>query len=445
MEKNENINSTKAIEIRSDEVDEILGRQPNRLIRWGITVIFLAIIIILAGSYFYKYPDIIVAPINITTENMPVNLIAKTNGKISNLFVKDKQTVKQGEVIAIIENPASFKDIQSLKLKIDTLKHYFSKTEVPSFKIIDAVTFTDSYILGDVQGVYISFLKSLYDYNIFIESDFQHKKIIGIRHQIQKYYSLLKKIIIQSQLTSEQLTLTNSQFTRDSSLFHNNVISKAEFEKSKNSLLQNKFSNENAKSNIDNSKITILQLEQSILDLEQQWDEQSKQLYDQLSNNFEVLKNQLNTWEKTYLLITPVAGKVTFIKFWRENQDIKAGENVLTIIPEKPEQLTGKLQLPVAGSGKVKVGQKVNIKLDNYPYLEYGTLSGRVENISLVAVENNYFVEIELPMGLTTIYNKTLPFSYQLQGSAEIITEDIRLIERFLQPLKSMLKQHVEK
>ena len=330
MEKNENINSTKAIEIRSDEVDEILGRQPNRLIRWGITVIFLAIIIILAGSYFYKYPDIIVAPINITTENMPVNLIAKTNGKISNLFVKDKQTVKQGEVIAIIENPASFKDIQSLKLKIDTLKHYFSKTEVPSFKIIDAVTFTDSYILGDVQGVYISFLKSLYDYNIFIESDFQHKKIIGIRHQIQKYYSLLKKIIIQSQLTSEQLTLTNSQFTRDSSLFHNNVISKAEFEKSKNSLLQNKFSNENAKSNIDNSKITILQLEQSILDLEQQWDEQSKQLYDQLSNNFEVLKNQLNTWEKTYLLITPVAGKVTFIKFWRENQDIKAGENVLT-------------------------------------------------------------------------------------------------------------------
>ena len=141
---------------------------------------------------------------------------------------------------------------------------------------------------------------------------------------------------------------------------------------------------------------------------------------------------------------TPIAGKVTFTKFWNENQDIIAGENVLTVIPEKPEKLTGKLQLPVAGSGKVKIGQKVNIKLENYPYLEYGTLVGTVENISLVAIENNYFVEIDLPSGLTTNYNKTLPFSSQLQGSAEIITVDIRLIERFLQPLKTMFKQHVE-
>jgi len=444
MEENEKIGNTKAIEIRSEEIDEILGRQPNKLIRWGITVIFIVIAVILAGSYFYKYPDVIMAPVTITTENMPVNLVSKTNGKISTLFVKDKQKVNKNAVLAIIENPAEFNDIQNLNLKLDTLKSSFSKTEVRTYKIIDTVSFEDSYILGDVQSAYMSFLKSLNDYNFFIESDFQHKKIDNIHQQIQRYYTLQKKIITQSKLSSEQLELSHSQYSRDSSLFQNNAISKSEFEKSKNELLQNKFSNENAKSSIDNSKITISQLQQSILELQQQWDEQSKQLYDQLSNNYEVLINQIKTWEQTYLLITPIAGKVTFTKFWSENQDIKAGENVLTVIPEKPEKLTGKLQLPVAGSGKVKVGQKVNIKLENYPYLEYGTLAGTVENISLVAIENNYFVEIDLPAGLTTNYNKTLPFSSQLQGSAEIITEDIRLIERFLQPLKTMFKQHVE-
>jgi HlyD family secretion protein len=445
MDENKKIDNNKAMEIRSEEIDEILGRQPNRLIRWGIANIFIVITVILIGSYFYKYPDIIVAPVTITTENMPVNLIAKTNGKISHLFVKDKQTVTKEAVLAIIENPADFNDIQKLKLKLDALKYCFSRKDVHLFKTINTVSFKESYILGDVQNAYMSFLSSLNDYNIFFESDFQNKKINGLRQQIQKYYALQKKIIVQSQLTSEQLGLTQFQYSRDSSLFKNKVISESDFEKSKNALLQNKFSYENAKSNIDNSKITISQLEQNILESQQQWDEKSKQLYDQLANSFNVLMNQINTWEKMYLLITPISGKVTLTKFWSENQDIKAGENVLTVIPIKTEKLTGKLQLPVAGSGKVKVGEKVNIKLDNYPYLEYGTLRGRVQNISLVAIENNYFVEIDLPAGLTTNYNRTLPFTNQLQGNAEIITEDIRLIERFLQPLKSMFKQNVEK
>ena len=91
----------------------------------------------------------------------------------------------------------------------------------------------------------------------------------------------------------------------------------------------------------------------------------------------------------------------------------------------------------------MKVGQKVNIKLDNYPYLEYGTLIGTVANIAPVSIDNNYFVEIDLPEGLKTNYNKVLPLSYQLQGNAEIITENIRLIERLLQPLKTILKKHI--
>lgn len=443
MNEQEKIEAAKAIEIRSEEINEILGRKPQGLIRWGISVIFIVIFILLVGSYFYKYPDVIIAPVTLTTENMPVNLIAKTNGKLSDLFVKDNQSVKQNQVLAIIENPAKYADVCLLKQKCDTIAFYFSSSRIQSNKSIDSVLFEDNYILGDIQNYYISFLKSLNDYNFFITSDFQHKKIKAIQKEIQHYQVLQQKVITQKNISSQQLDLTYKQFSRDSSLFQNNAISKSEFEKSKTSLLQEKYSYENAKSSIDNVKITISQLEQSILELEQQWSEQDKQLFNLLSNNFASLQNQIKTWEQTFLLITPVAGKITFTKFWSTNQDIKAGDNVLTVVPREPEKVIGKIQLPLAGSGKVKTGQKVNIKLDNYPFMEYGVIIGNIRSISLVPNENIYYAEVDLPNGLITNYNKTLPFANQLQGQAEVITDDISLLERFLQPLHKIFKTDV--
>jgi len=41
---------------------------------------------------------------------------------------------------------------------------------------------------------------------------------------------------------------------------------------------------------------------------------------------------------------------------------------------------------------------------------------------------------------MNTNYGKTLPVTREMSGQAEIITEDLRLIERLLQPLKKILK-----
>jgi hypothetical protein len=96
-------------------------------------------------------------------------------------------------------------------------------------------------------------------------------------------------------------------------------------------------------------------------------------------------------------------------------------------------------------SGKVKTGQKVNIKLANFPYTEFGMLTGKVKSISLVPDQGKYFVEIELTNGLKTNYNKQLPFFQEMTGTAEIITEDMRLIERIIAPMRSMYKEKLAK
>ena len=144
-----------------------------------------------------------------------------------------------------------------------------------------------------------------------------------------------------------------------------------------------------------------------------------------------------------YALISPIDGEITFAGYWSENQNVAVGETIFSIIPTQKTDLLGKAQLPVARSGKVKKGQQVNIHFLNYPDNEFGMVRGIVSNISLVPVNNYYVLEISFPNGLQTTYKKDLPFSQEMTANIEIITENIRLLERFILPLKRIWKERI--
>jgi hypothetical protein len=106
-------------------------------------------------------------------------------------------------------------------------------------------------------------------------------------------------------------------------------------------------------------------------------------------------------------------------------------------------QTTGKIILSLKESHKVAPGQKVNIRLEDYPSMEYGILIGTIERISFIPENGTYEVEVELPKNLKTNYNTLVNFDREMQGSAEIITENLRLIQRFIKPVKSLLNHRV--
>jgi HlyD family secretion protein len=93
-------------------------------------------------------------------------------------------------------------------------------------------------------------------------------------------------------------------------------------------------------------------------------------------------------------------------------------------------------------SGNVKPDQDVNIKLSGYPYLEYGMIRGKIKAKSLVPAGDAYVIEIELPNGLTTLYNRKLDFNQNMQGNAEIITDDMRLLQKIVNPFRYLLSKN---
>jgi hypothetical protein len=125
----------------------------------------------------------------------------------------------------------------------------------------------------------------------------------------------------------------------------------------------------------------------------------------------------------------------------------KRSEEVFSIVPFQ-EDIIGQVLLPASGAGKVDVGNDVIIKLDNYPYIEFGSIKGKVKSISLVTKKlktetsniETYLVIVSLPDGLTTNYGESLYFKYEIKGTAEIVVKKRRLIERLFDNLKYRIK-----
>ena len=107
------------LNLRSEEVQEILGRPPRWIVRVGISIIFVVVAGLFVGSYFLKYPDILPATITVTTENLPAGVMAMTTGKIDTIAVTEKQTVKEGELLAVVRNPAKLEDVMTVKRMLE--------------------------------------------------------------------------------------------------------------------------------------------------------------------------------------------------------------------------------------------------------------------------------------------------------------------------------------
>ena len=423
------------LNLRSEEVQEILGKPPRWIVRVGISIIFVVVAGLFVGSYFLKYPDILPAPITVTTENLPAGVMAMTTGKIDSIAVAEKQTVKEGELLAVIRNPAKLEDVMAVKRILEESDTLVVETHGRA-----------SLQLGEIQSAYTAFDNALTDYRHFVEMDYHNRKIKVIQKQISAQRSLLQKTINQLNISRKQLFAAQKLFEIDSTLYSKSALSLVDYQSARNSFLQQQSSFESSKMSVDNQQMSILQSEQSIFDLEQQRIDEEQRLTSALTTAKEQLSAQIRQWEQTYLLVAPCDGKVTFTKYWQKNQNVGAGEVLVTIVPDGDTKVIGKILLPQQGAGKVKVGQTVNVKFDNFPYLEYGMVKVCIRNISMVPVqvdENTkaYMLEVEFSENLVTTYGKELTFSQEMTGTAEIITEDLRLLDKFINPIKAVIKK----
>ena len=429
----ENLNDE--LNIYSEEVKDVLSKPPKALFRWGNTILFVFIIIVLFLSWLLKYPDIVTAQAILTTEIPPQKEFARVSGKIDSLFVKNYQAVKAGTPLALIENTANFKDVIYLKSILDTLtvnqtSFYFPLDDLPML------------FLGDIENEFSLFENNYVLYILNKESQSFLNNDLASKYALSELRYRLQTLKNQKELNQEELFFKQKDLDRIEALYKKGVVSAQEFENKKLEYLQSERSYKNMSVSISQTKENIsnrnnLKKQTSIENTREEIN-----LLKGVIQSLDQLKTAIKEWELKYVLSSKMDGKVSFLNYWSENQTVNQGDLVFTIIPKVNSSFIAKLKTPAQNLGKVKVGQNVNIKLHNYPDYEFGVLKGHVTHISEISNKDGFYtIDVSLPKTLITSYNKEIEFKQEMQGVAEIITEDLRLIERVFYQFKEIFKQ----
>ncbi len=428
MHKNK---KTKSLNLRSEEVQEILGTPPAWIVRWGITMIFVFVCILLALSFIIRYPDFVSAKVLITTKNPTEKVIARSSGQIEHFFVQNGESVTKNKKLAVIKNISKYEDMSVLMTIMDTTDLVENEFNFPIERISELT-------LGDIEPAYLDFEKNYLEYILLTKLYPYENQLVGNRMSQEEIKKQLLEQINQKKILERELNLKQTEYDRYKLLFQKGVISQQEFESKELNYLQ-------AKKNMNSTIISISQMREALSSADQNLrttyinkELEHERLKKNLIHSFVTLKKAINDWKYQYLLSSSIDGVVSFNEFWGMNQEVTIGDIIFTILPKKQSDFVGRLTVTSQNAGKISIGQKVLVKLDNFPYQQYGMLIGKVENISISPdSQGNYIVYISMD-DLETSYKKEIDFKQEMLGTAEIITEDLSLAERLFYKVKSI-------
>ena len=428
-----NQNQASNIELRSEEVQEILTRVPHWMIRWGNIIILLLLLLVFVFAYSIKYPDIISTEISITTQIPPEKLMARTSGKIEAILISDKSTVAINTPLAIIENSANYNDVFLLKSIVDSISLTDSKFPFEKLQAAQLGEIETSFALFQKEYSASELNKQLQPFQV--ESTAQNFETNQLRERLQLLES-------QKEINQSELQLLKSDVNRHEKLFAKGIISAQEIEKQRLSYLQAEKNYKSLLSSVSQLKSTLNELNRNKKTTIINENTTSINLERSVIQSFYQLKKAIKDWELTYVFRSSISGTVSFLQIWAENQTITTGENMFAIIPSTEKGFIGKVKAKAQNSGKLKKGQKVNIRLANFPDREYGIIEGKLKAISLTPdKEGNLLLDVELPKGLQTSYKKQIHFQQEMIGTADIVTEDLRLLERLLYQFREVFRR----
>lgn len=421
------------LQLRSEEVQEIITTPPAWLIRWGITLVFIITCGLIFLSFFIKYPDFIMSRVIVTTVKPTEKMMARTSGQIDTIWVDNGEKVTAGQPLAAIKSTADLPSVLFLKKLLDEVP--FGERNGYFFPI-DSLS---NVVLGEIEIAFVEFERSYMEFKLLEKLQPSLVQLEGNRQSIQEIHERLTSQLAQKEILARKVSLVRSDFERNKSLFEDGAISAKEVESRELEYLQ-------IQEQVNGMTISISQLQEALVNAGQtlkstqvsKEQDESRALINMIQS-YHGLKRAVKEWEHNYVLVSSTDGEVSFQGVWGEHQFVQAGAHVFSILPDQRSELLGKMIVSSQNTGKISMGQRVLIKLDNFPFQQFGTLRGEVGSISVSPdEEGNYVVYSSLPEGTKTSYGKEIQLNQELLGTAEIITEDLSVADRLFFKLKSV-------
>lgn len=133
-EKDLHLKIYKSFHSRSDSAQEIISRRPGFIEKWALIFFLGILLLIVGGTWFIRYPDVIEARGTLTADNTPKEIIAMQRGRLIRLFVKNGEVLKKGDMVGWLESTANTNEVLNLSHKIKGCCLIFSEESSSCFE-----------------------------------------------------------------------------------------------------------------------------------------------------------------------------------------------------------------------------------------------------------------------------------------------------------------------
>lgn len=408
---------------RSEEVQELVTRMPGWMVRRGTIIVLIVVAGFLFFSWEIRYPEIVHASFKLTSANAPKAILARTEGKLEKLFVHDGDKVTKGQTLAYLETTASPREVLRLDTELSAAYNVIKQGRLESLVPRNLGNYSQ---LGELQPVYQTFAQSLIELKAYLNGDYYSKKKYILENELteqQAQYASLKK---QQQLQQQDKQLAQDEYEADKELAKEKVIAPLELKREESYKIDRSLPYEQTKSALIQNEEQQQAKRDELLELTNQVNQHRTSFIQRLNT----LLSAVNEWKSKYVVTAGLTGTVYFPGPLQENQFIADHQRLFYLDPSNSGYF-GELYIPQQNFGKVKTGQKVLIKFAGYPFEQYGFVTGKISAIASVPVNDSvYLARVILPDGLTTTFHQKIIYKTGLEASGDIVTEDMRLLER---------------
>ena len=344
-------------------------------------------------------------------KNTSINKLTRGSGKvIPSNKIQFIQNLEGGIISQIFVQQGDIVKKNDILIKLDD-KNFISKAEENRLKIYDLkskIIRLDSEINSDIISSYET------NNSIFKEKISQELLLFKINQKLLKEnLSIYSKKLFQkkSELTEakftlaflkEKLKLTEEEVMMKEDVFKEGVGSKIEINLVKQKFTdvkQNYFAVKNSIPRLENH---ILEADNEIYKLKYKYKLKAITEINRVKDELSILKEidiVKQDMLKRTLIKSPIDGIIKQVLVNNKNAIIKSGQPIIEIIPTN-NQLIIDTKISPSDIAFLKIGQEAIVRFTAYDFTIYGSLKGKIVNISadtiIDPISRQYFYSIQI-------------------------------------------------
>lgn len=414
--------------LHSEDLEEIIAKPPSSLLRWGISLIMGTILIIFGLSLFIRYPEIVSVSMKFSTSNSPKALVSRIDGNLANILVEEGVWITANTDVAYLDCVANHDQVMMILNQLKSVRTSKNK----SIDLANIVSPTE-LDLGELQNSYQNFYLSYLNFKEVSKEGIFNKRINVAENEVKYINDQNHRIEEIYKIQKQELEMAEKEYAKYKLLADKKVISQTELEGKELLLLAKRQTIPHTENLIISNRTNKLIKSNQVIELNNDKIDEEKKFFQALNTFI----SDAEDWRKKYVLTSTIEGYLIYGDFLQNNQLVKTGEK-LFFVNSKKDDYYGEVMIPQNHSSKVKLGQRVLIKVRSFPYQEYGYLDGRVTYLSEIPLRDSVFIS------KVTLKRKTVDSQIKLKpgmlADAEIVTEDQSIFKRLWLNLTKNLK-----